>query len=78
MIRNRQIYECQICGSLVEVRRQGGGGLWCCGAPLKFRREDGMPASPEHQGWLDLTEIVINGRSSWQFIQPGAAAAASA
>jgi len=77
MVRNRQVYECRICGSLVEVRRQGGGALWCCGAPLNFRGEDG-PTSPEHQRLLDLTEIVINGRSSWQFIQPVAAAAASA
>ena len=78
MIRKMQVYECLICGSLVEVRRQGGSGLWCCGAPLKFREETHLDAFPEHRQPIDLTEIVINGRASWQFIKPCEAAISSA
>ena len=32
-----QVYECEICGNVVEVRVVGGGELVCCGEPMKLK-----------------------------------------
>lgn len=29
-----QIFICEICGNVVEVREVGGGELICCGEPM--------------------------------------------
>jgi desulfoferrodoxin-like iron-binding protein len=29
-----EIYKCEICGNVVEVREVGGGELVCCGEPM--------------------------------------------
>jgi desulfoferrodoxin-like iron-binding protein len=29
-----EIYQCEICGNVVEVREVGGGELVCCGEPM--------------------------------------------
>jgi desulfoferrodoxin-like iron-binding protein len=29
-----QIFKCEICGNVVEVKEVGGGELVCCGAPM--------------------------------------------
>lgn len=29
-----EIYKCEICGNLVEVKEAGGGELICCGQPM--------------------------------------------
>ena len=29
------LYRCEVCGNLVEVILAGGGGLVCCGQPMK-------------------------------------------
>jgi desulfoferrodoxin-like iron-binding protein len=29
-----QIFECEICGNVVEVKDVGGGELVCCGEPM--------------------------------------------
>ncbi|HUK38659.1 MAG TPA: desulfoferrodoxin FeS4 iron-binding domain-containing protein [Methanomicrobiales archaeon] len=33
-----QVYECMICGNVVEVREVGGGELVCCGEPMVLRK----------------------------------------
>ena len=33
-----QVYECLICGNVVEVREVGGGELICCGEPMVLRK----------------------------------------
>ena len=33
------VYECRVCGNLVEVLRQGIGELVCCGQPMSFLEE---------------------------------------
>ncbi len=33
-----EIYECEICGNVVEVKEAGGGELVCCGEPMKLKR----------------------------------------
>ncbi len=32
-----EVYECEICGNVVEVKVAGGGELICCGEPMKLR-----------------------------------------
>lgn len=29
-----QVFECEICGNIVEVKEAGGGELVCCGQPM--------------------------------------------
>jgi desulfoferrodoxin-like iron-binding protein len=31
-----EIYQCEICGNVVEVREVGGGELVCCGEPMNL------------------------------------------
>lgn len=30
-----EVYECEICGNVVEVKEEGGGELICCGEPMQ-------------------------------------------
>lgn len=32
-----QIFECEICGNIVEVVEVGGGELVCCGEPMAIK-----------------------------------------
>jgi desulfoferrodoxin-like iron-binding protein len=32
-----QVYECEICGNVVEVKVVGGGELVCCGEPMVLK-----------------------------------------
>lgn len=32
-----QVYICNICGNVVEVRTVGGGELICCGEPMMLK-----------------------------------------
>ncbi|MCX5893796.1 MAG: hypothetical protein NTW80_12665 [Deltaproteobacteria bacterium] len=64
-----KIYQCRKCGYLVEVVRQWGSGLTCCGGPMKFRRASHLEAGPEKQlPPLDLTEGMVSGKSCWQLV----------
>ncbi|MDD4526874.1 MAG: desulfoferrodoxin FeS4 iron-binding domain-containing protein [Candidatus Margulisbacteria bacterium] len=29
-----EVYKCDICGNVVEVKKVGGGELVCCGKPM--------------------------------------------
>jgi desulfoferrodoxin-like iron-binding protein len=29
-----EVYKCEICGNVVEVKEAGGGELVCCGKPM--------------------------------------------
>ncbi|MBA7655884.1 Desulfoferrodoxin [subsurface metagenome] len=31
-----EIFKCEICGNVVEVKEVGGGQLVCCGRPMKL------------------------------------------
>ncbi len=35
-----EVYECQVCGNVVVVKKVGGGELVCCGQPMKRIKED--------------------------------------
>jgi desulfoferrodoxin-like iron-binding protein len=32
-----EVYVCEICGNVVEVKKVGGGELVCCGEPMKLK-----------------------------------------
>jgi len=32
-----QVFICEICGNVVEVREVGGGELICCGEPMSLQ-----------------------------------------
>ncbi|MCK8824026.1 desulfoferrodoxin FeS4 iron-binding domain-containing protein [Fuchsiella alkaliacetigena] len=32
-----EVYECEICGIVVEVKEAGGGELVCCGTPMELQ-----------------------------------------
>jgi desulfoferrodoxin-like iron-binding protein len=34
-----EVYRCEICGNVVEVKEVGGGELVCCGQPMKLEKE---------------------------------------
>jgi desulfoferrodoxin-like iron-binding protein len=34
-----EVYRCEICGNVVEVKEAGGGELVCCGQPMKLVEE---------------------------------------
>jgi desulfoferrodoxin-like iron-binding protein len=64
-----KIYQCRLCGCLVEVVRHWGAGLTCCGAPMRFRRPGRLEVVREEPlPPLDLTETRVGGESSWQFV----------
>jgi len=36
-----EIWRCEICGNVVEVKKVGGGQLICCGGPMtKVEKEE--------------------------------------
>ena len=47
MIQRGQIYKCNVCGNIVEVRVAGGGTLVCCGEPMQLLNENSVDASLE-------------------------------
>jgi desulfoferrodoxin-like iron-binding protein len=64
-----KIYQCLHCGYLVEVVGQWGGGLTCCGGPMKFSGQGCLEVVPEEQSPpLDLTLRMANGKLRWQFV----------
>jgi len=34
-----EVYRCDICGNVVEVKTVGGGELVCCGEPMKLEQD---------------------------------------
>lgn len=37
MANQKEIYKCPVCGIIVEVLHEGGGDLFCCGAPMELQ-----------------------------------------
>ena len=35
-----EIYRCEICGNVIEVREVGGGELVCCDEPMLLEEDD--------------------------------------
>ncbi|RKX18530.1 MAG: desulfoferrodoxin [Candidatus Zixiibacteriota bacterium] len=47
MTEKLQVYECQICGNIVEVIHTGAGQLVCCGQPMTLKTENTTDAATE-------------------------------
>jgi len=47
MAERLQVYECEVCGNIVEVMRGGKGELVCCGEPMKLLVENTVDAAKE-------------------------------
>jgi superoxide reductase len=57
MIKQKQIYKCEVCGNIVEVLHEGAGELVCCGQPMKLIEENTVDASTEkHVPVIEKTE----------------------
>ncbi|MDD5758733.1 MAG: desulfoferrodoxin [Desulfobulbaceae bacterium] len=41
------VYQCEMCGNMVEVLHAGGGELVCCGQPMKLLAENSTDAAKE-------------------------------
>lgn len=35
MTKVKDVYKCEACGNVVEVKKAGDGELVCCGEPMK-------------------------------------------
>jgi superoxide reductase len=46
-IENLQVYQCGLCGNMVEVIHVGGGELVCCGQPMNLLAENTTDAATE-------------------------------
>ena len=47
MAERYEVYECEVCGNIVEVFRGGAGELVCCGEPMKLLEENTVDAAVE-------------------------------
>jgi superoxide reductase len=47
MAERLQVYECEVCGNIVEVARGGKGELVCCDEPMKLLVENTVDAAVE-------------------------------
>ncbi len=66
------VYQCRGCGSVVKLLVLGGGDLTCCGAPLKLLGPGRVEGSREKdEPPLDLLQVVIDGKSFWEFAESG-------
>jgi desulfoferrodoxin-like iron-binding protein len=34
-----EVYRCEVCGNVVEVKKVGGGELVCCGQPMTLEKQ---------------------------------------
>ncbi len=60
MTERRQIYKCNVCGSIVEVLHSGVGRLVCCGKPMELLVEKTEEAGGEkHVPVVERTEAGI-------------------
>lgn len=57
MTKQKQIYECNICGNIVEVLHAGVGQLVCCGQPMELLLEKSRDVGKEkHVPIIEKTE----------------------
>ncbi len=57
MIKEFQVYKCEVCGNVVEVLHAGGGDLVCCGKPMTLLEEKTADTSLEkHVPYIERTE----------------------
>lgn len=47
MVKNLQVYKCDVCGNMVEILNVGGGQLVCCDKPIALLEENTVDAAVE-------------------------------
>ena len=47
MTEKLEVYQCEVCGNMVEVLHVGQGTLVCCGQPMVLQKENTKEASLE-------------------------------
>lgn len=47
MTKLNEVYRCNVCGNMVEVIREAGGTLSCCGQPMEHLTENTVDAAKE-------------------------------
>lgn len=57
MTKNNEIYKCELCGNIVEVKHSGAGELVCCGKPMIHKEENTVDAAIEKH----VPIVEING-----------------
>ena len=57
MSRKNSIYQCQLCGNIVELLHVGGGTLVCCGQEMKLLEESRADTTLEkHVPYVEKTD----------------------
>jgi len=47
MAERGEVYKCELCGNIIEVRHGGAGDLVCCGEKMKRMTENTVDAAKE-------------------------------
>ena len=47
MVKQKEIYKCNICGNIIEVLHGGAGELVCCGQPMQLFDEKNADSTTE-------------------------------
>ena len=60
MVKQNEVYKCDICGNIVSVLHGGDGDLVCCGEPMKLLTENTVDAAKEkHVPVIERTDKGI-------------------
>lgn len=63
VIKQKQVYKCNLCGNIVEVLHAGGGELVCCKQPMELLQEKTKDEGQEkHVPIIEKTENGIKVR----------------
>lgn len=56
MAVRRSIYQCQVCGNIIELLHSGGGTIKCCGQEIKLMEETTADTTTEkHVPFIEKT-----------------------
>lgn len=61
MVKNLQVYKCEVCGAMVEGLNSANGTLHCCGKPMTALVENTTEAATEKH--IPVVEIKEGGVS---------------
>jgi len=53
MTERMQVYQCEVCGNIIEVIHEGKGQLVCCGEPMRLLRP-----KTEDQGYEKHVPVI--------------------
>lgn len=60
MIKQNEIYKCELCGNIVSVNHAASGTLVCCGKDMSLLQENTVEASKEkHIPVIEISEDSV-------------------